>query len=220
MQLRRSKGLCFNCDERFHTGHRCKHRQFLLLLGDEDSDTHEDPLYALLAPNVPDPTQTPIPSTLLTPNQEPNPHPPPPSPPDSELFQLSLQAATGQPSPRTLRFTATIHNRRVTVLVDSGSSHNIIQPRITSFLHLPVQPLSSFTVMVGNGEHLHCTGICNDIPIVVNDHTFSISLYVLPIQGADVVLGVQWLQTLGPFVSDFTIPSMQFYPHDSLLTIT
>lgn len=50
--------------------------------------------------------------------------------------------------------------------------------------------------------------------------TYSTSLYVLPIQGADVVLGVQWLQTLGPFVSDFTIPSMKFYHNDSLLTIT
>ncbi|PNY00428.1 hypothetical protein L195_g023708, partial [Trifolium pratense] len=151
---------------------------------------------------------------------EPDPNPPQQSSPESELFQLSLQAATGHPSPRTLRFIATIHNHRVTVLVDSGSSHNIIQPRIASFLHLPIQPLSSFTVMVGNGEHLHCTGICSDVPIIVSNHTFNIPLYVLPIQGADVVLGVQWLQTLGPFVSDFTIPSMQFYHQDSLLTIT
>ncbi|MCH79303.1 transposon Tf2-1 polyprotein [Trifolium medium] len=74
--------------------------------------------------------------------------------------------------------------------------------------------------MVGNGEFLRCTGLCNEIPITVNKHTFSLSFYVLPIQGADVVLGVQWLQTLGPFVSDFTIPSMQFYHHNSLLTIT
>jgi hypothetical protein len=74
--------------------------------------------------------------------------------------------------------------------------------------------------MVGNGEHLHCTGLCNDVSVTVNKHTFNLSLYVLPIQGADVVLGVQWLQTLGPFVSDFTIPSMQFYHQDSLLTIT
>ncbi|CAJ2665277.1 unnamed protein product [Trifolium pratense] len=74
--------------------------------------------------------------------------------------------------------------------------------------------------MVGNGDFLHCTGLCADIPITVNKHTFNLSLYVLPIQGVDVVLGVQWLQTLGPFVSDFTIPSMQFYHQDSLLTIT
>ncbi|PNX55841.1 hypothetical protein L195_g049472, partial [Trifolium pratense] len=76
LQLRRSKGLCFNCDERFHTGHRCKHKQFLLLLGDEDSDPNADPIYAFLAPDTPDPAQTPIPSTLLPTHPEPDPNPP------------------------------------------------------------------------------------------------------------------------------------------------
>jgi hypothetical protein len=210
MQLRRSKGLCFNCDERFHKGHRCNPKQFLLLLID-DSISSDDPLYAMLASDYPQLSDTPAVSSLLqAPAETPSDPDPPPIPdsPDSELFQLSLQPATGHPSPRTLRFTATIHNHRVLVLVDSGSSHKIIQPRIATFLNLPIQPLSSFTVMVGNGEHLHCTGICNDIPVLINDHTFHTSLYVLPIQGADMVLGVQWLQTLGPFVSDFTIPSM------------
>jgi hypothetical protein len=218
MQLRRSKGLCFNCDERFHKGHRCN-PQFLLLLYPDEIDPTHDPLYALFTTDIPDPAQTPSPSSLLPTRPEPDPNPPP-TQTESELFHLSLQAATGQPSPRTLRFTASINNHSVTVLVDSGSSHNIIQPRIASFLNLPIQPLSAFTVMVGNGEHLHCTGLCNDVSVTVNKHTFNLSLYVLPIQGADVVLGVQWLQTLGPFVSDFTIPSMQFYHQDSLLTIT
>jgi len=39
---------------------------------------------------------------------------------------------------------------------------------------------------------------------------FPVSFYVLPIHGADVVLGVQWLSTLGPFLSDFKVPSIQF----------
>lgn len=130
--------------------------------------------------------------------------------PNLELFQLSLQAATGHPSPRTLRFTATVYGHKVIVLVDSGSSHNITQPRIASFLHLPIQLLSSFSVMVGNDDYLHCTDLCKDIPLLVAQHIFPICFYVLPIQGVDVVLGVQWLQTLGPFVSDFTIPSMSF----------
>lgn len=37
MQTRKAKGLCYNCDEKFHNGHRCKSRQFILLLSDEDS---------------------------------------------------------------------------------------------------------------------------------------------------------------------------------------
>jgi hypothetical protein len=219
MQLRRSKGLCFNCDDRFHKDHRCKPK-FLLMLGDAHSTIPINPIYAFLATEPPDPTSPPPPSDLLLP---PTAFPPEPTTPTSlepELFQLSLQAVTGQPSPRTLRFVATIHGHPLTILVDSGSSHNIIQPQIATFLRLPIQPMSSFTVMVGNGDHLNCTGLCVDTPLVVDDHTFTVSLYVLPIQGADVVLGVHWLQTLGPFVSDFTIPSMQFYHQDSLLTIT
>lgn len=74
--------------------------------------------------------------------------------------------------------------------------------------------------MGGNSEHLQCIGICLDTPIKIHDHTFDTPLYVLPIQGVDVVLGVQWLQTLGPFVSDFTIPSMRFSHNDQLITIT
>jgi hypothetical protein len=147
MKLRRDKGLCFNYNDRFHKGHRCKDKQFMLLLGDANSDPQPDPLYTYLAPYIPDPAQTPSPSSLLSiPAPDLNPPPPtPPDSPDSELFQLSLQVATGQPSPRTLRFTATILNHSVTILVDSGSSHNIIQPRIASFLHLPIQTLVFFS---------------------------------------------------------------------------
>ncbi|MCI43609.1 hypothetical protein A2U01_0064847, partial [Trifolium medium] len=35
---RRSKGLCFNCDEKFHLGHRCAKKQFLLLLMDDPDE--------------------------------------------------------------------------------------------------------------------------------------------------------------------------------------
>jgi len=55
---RRAKGLCFNCDERFIPGHRCKTPQFLLLLIDEDPppddnpNPHEDILF------ITDPTDT------------------------------------------------------------------------------------------------------------------------------------------------------------------
>ena len=83
-----------------------------------------------------------------------------------------------QPSPRTLRFYARINGHYVSVLVDIGSSHNIIQPRVATFLRLPTQNLPSFTVMVGNGAHLKCDGLCTDVPLTVAEHCFVVSLYV------------------------------------------
>lgn len=73
--------------------------------------------------------------------------------------------------------------------------------------------------MVGNGAQLQCTGYCTEVPFMIDQHTFHISFYLLPIHGDDIILGVQWLQTLGPFVSDFTIPSMQFYYQGSMVTL-
>ena len=42
MQRRRAQGLCFNCDEKFSSGHRCKGPQLLLLEGNFDAEAEED----------------------------------------------------------------------------------------------------------------------------------------------------------------------------------
>lgn len=41
LQNRRARGLCFNCDEHFIPGHRCKPTQFLLLLTNEEDNSIE-----------------------------------------------------------------------------------------------------------------------------------------------------------------------------------
>ena len=41
MQRRRAQGLCFNCDERFTSGHRCRQPQLLLLESMEEDPKTE-----------------------------------------------------------------------------------------------------------------------------------------------------------------------------------
>ncbi|KAK4389794.1 hypothetical protein Sango_2316400 [Sesamum angolense] len=138
----------------------------------------------------------------------------------SELFQLSLDALSGSPSPRTLRLRGSVCSFPVTILVDSGSSHNIIQPRIAHHLRLALQPLAPFDVLVGNGDALCCSGFCLSVSLVLQGHSFTVPLYVIPIHGADLVLGVPWLQSFGPFLSDFSVPSMHFCHQNTLVTFT
>lgn len=74
----------------------------------------------------------------------PPPEPPPiptgplPNPPDTDptQFQLSSTASFGGSAPQTLWIVGTISGHLVTVLIDTGSSHNIIQPRLAAFLQL------------------------------------------------------------------------------------
>lgn len=96
------------------------------------------------------------------------------------------------------------------MLVDLESTHNVLQPRGAEFLQLPVLSIPSFSVIVGNGESINCQGRSPNVPVRLCNQKFSIPFLVLPIEGADLVLGVQWLSTLGPIIADFSVPSMKF----------
>ena len=73
--------------------------------------------------------------------------------------------------------------------------------------------------MVGNGAFIKCQGICPLVDISLQNSTFTIPFYLLPIEGADVVLGVEWLSTLGSIQADFSIPSIQFTHNNQHITL-
>ncbi|XP_076944632.1 uncharacterized protein LOC143615379 [Bidens hawaiensis] len=103
IQQRRKEGLCFRCPARYFPGHTCSSPQFLLIVDHGDSETSE-----------PDPP--PDSTDLSTPT----------------FMSLSPAAFFGMSSPQTLRLTGFILGKPVTVLVDCGSTHNIMQPRIAT----------------------------------------------------------------------------------------
>ncbi|GJT16234.1 reverse transcriptase [Tanacetum coccineum] len=196
MAARREKGLCFNCDEIFSPGHRCKSKQFLCLLVEEqlleeqaspsaiESTEPTDPILA--APNPPSFDE----SVIY------------PSPVDT-LPAISLHAFTGQFVPRTLKVAGLINGHSVVALIDGGSTHNFIQTRLAKHLGLTIQPSPHLQVTVGNGDTVGCVGLAPQQQINLGHKPFVIDLFLLPIYGADIVLGVEWLATLGPIVFDY-----------------
>lgn len=65
-------------------------------------------------------------------------------------------------------------------------------------------------VVVANGERVKSKGLCRQVPLKVNQHCFLVDLYILPLNEFDVVLGVNWLQTLGSILWDFKTMKMAF----------
>ncbi|CAA0822816.1 Unknown protein, partial [Striga hermonthica] len=92
---------------------------------------------------------------------------------------------------------AWVKDRRVTVLVDNGSSHNFINADLSQKLNLPTTKIEPFEVRVTNGERLQCTESFRKVPIKFQGVTVKVDLYALPLVGPGVVLGVQWLKGLG-----------------------
>lgn len=180
LQARREKGLCYNCDERFVSGHRCKRQFHLLVAIPETVETPEDTLTQLL---LTAPPQT-LPETQTQSLSDPVPNP------DPQQTQISLHALLGHPIPRTLRVLGHIAKAQVVVLVDGGSTNNFIQERVAKKLGLSLQPAHTFQVLVVNGEELQCSMICQQVCLVLGPHKFWVDLFVVPLRGAELVLGV------------------------------
>ncbi|XP_021997556.1 uncharacterized protein LOC110894637 [Helianthus annuus] len=192
LQKRCAEGLCYRCPERYFPGHKCNPPQFLIILDNEEHPDHTttDQIDQLLSEQPP------------------------------ELLILSTAAYFGLHSPKTLRVTGRINGHNVNVLVDSGSTHNILHPRLAAFLQLTTNEVLPFSVMVGNGEHLQCKGYIPNVSLTLNKQVFQVPLYVLPIEGADVVLGMEWLGSLAPVTADFSIPTITFVKDDHPFILT
>lgn len=184
LTLWRERGFCFNCDEKFHRGHKCASKAFLLI-GD-DEEPFED----------------------AAPSLEPSPYPPDPT--DPLQAQISLHTLSGHLAPETLRLVGQVALLPVMILVDRGSTHNFIQESVVKQLGLSPCQTAPLWVMVGNGHTLDCHLLCEATMITILDITFCVDLHVLPLCGANLVLGVQWLKSLGPVLTDYNKLSMKF----------
>jgi hypothetical protein len=102
----------------------------------------------------------------------------------------------------------------ITTLVDFGSTHSFISTEATCDLHLELVFHPSLQVTVANGDKVASTGICHNIKFFIDMEAFIMDFFVIPLVGYEMVLGVQWLRTLGPIFWDFTNARMSYKRDD------
>lgn len=158
-----------------------------------------------------------------SPHSEPEPEPPDStSPPDTTAdasHHLSFNALKGSSHIGNLRFQGSIQGTPLQILLDSGSSDNFLQPRLAQFLRLPIEPTPNFRVLVGNGNSLTAEGYISNLVVQIQGNSLQLPVYLLPIAGADLVLGAAWLATLGPHIADYSALSLKFYLGNTFVTL-
>lgn len=77
------------------------------------------------------------------------------------------------------------------MLIDSGSMHNFIQESVVEHLGYVMEPLPAFKVFIESGEHLVCKDVYRQVGIAIQNTTVTEDLFVLPMGGANIVLGIQ-----------------------------
>ena len=89
------------------------------------------------------------------------------------------------------------------MLIDSGCTHNFINKKLATLLNCFIYPTTKFQVLIANGGIVSCLGKCHSIKLSMGDYQLDIPMYVISMGGADIVLGVQWLTTLGTIEMNF-----------------
>ncbi|KAH9703698.1 hypothetical protein KPL70_011188 [Citrus sinensis] len=187
---KREKGLCYNCDQKYSANHHYRSK-FFILMGTDD-DENEDTMKLAMAEPFKEMVTTDI---------------------------SSLNALAGQVNPHSLRLIGKVGNHCFQVLINSGSTHNFIKHVLAERLGLPIQPTTHFRVYIGNGDFLVCQLYCPQVALTMQDYAFTLDLFVLPIEGSDVILGIQWLQRLERVSHDYAAMTMNFYWDGKLVSL-
>ncbi|KAL4334964.1 hypothetical protein GQ457_07G040680 [Hibiscus cannabinus] len=189
LEEKKRKGLCFWCPAKYTPGHKCTRSQLyqLLMEGNEGEGELEEfvDCEEKLDVDVQDTS-------------------------GAEIHVLSLQAMWGSTGYETMRILVTIQKRQLVALIDSGSTHNFLSLGVVKASGLVVEKRHQLKVTIADGSSIHTQGICREVQWESQGHFFHTDFLVLPLKGCDIVLGVQWLASLGSIQWDFSTLNMNF----------
>jgi hypothetical protein len=183
LEERKEKGLCFNSDSKYSKGHKCGEKKLFYIDCEEEEEEEQEPSQ--------DENVEAISSEELTPT-------------------ISCNALAGISTPQTLNIEGYTKNKKVIVLIDSGSTHNFIHYKLAKALNCFVYLAPEFQVMIADGGTINCSGKCNKINLTMGEYVMNIPMISIPMGGANVVLGIQWLQSLGTMAFNFQEIFMKF----------
>ncbi|GKA65822.1 reverse transcriptase, partial [Tanacetum coccineum] len=180
-QDKRAQNLCFYCDQKYAPGHKCAGQLFsLILVPQEEEDCFED--------------------CLEEENMEVS----------QELPQISLHAMNGVQNYRTLRVRGTVGKHIIHILVDCESTHNFVDIAVAKKLGCHIKSICPLSVTVGDGYKVATTSECKQFNWQLQGVNFCSDVMLLPLVGCEMILGIQWLSTLGDIKCNFKELRMEF----------
>jgi hypothetical protein len=79
---------------------------------------------------------------------------------------------------------------------------------------LQTEEFEGFDVAVADGHTVECLDRVPDLEIKLGNYTVRDTFYVVDLSNTDVVLGVQWMITLGKITTNYQTLEMGFRDHD------
>ncbi|XP_075670497.1 uncharacterized protein LOC142640323 [Castanea sativa] len=81
--------------------------------------------------------------------------------------KITLYALLGSPSPGTMRIQGKINRHCLVILIDTGSTHNVVDAAMVSVLQLPLDHFVTFEVKAANGASIRTQDVCSNVKVTM-----------------------------------------------------
>lgn len=100
-----------------------------------------------------------------------------------------MHVINGTLAPQKMLILGTLQHCQLTILIDSGSTHIFIDPRIIKKANVTIQSDAVFEVMVANGDWLKGNIRCIGILIQSRGISIKTNSHLLNVEGCEAMLG-------------------------------
>jgi hypothetical protein len=129
---------------------------------------------------------------------------------DDDEVTYTIHALAGYSNPQTMKVNGFLKHQQVTILIDIDSTNNFLDESIAQNFSIPTEDCEPFEVTMADGGTLTCKSKCSNVKLAVQDLVLRADLYLLPLCDYMVVLGIEWLRTLGDVLWNFSKLTMKF----------
>jgi hypothetical protein len=124
--------------------------------------------------------------------------------------KATLASISGVPKYNTFRMRGVLQGQKVSMLIDGGASHNFIDSALLQRRHIPTVEFVGFKVEVAGGNTMPCNKYIPGMKLTLGRHDLVQDVYVMDLPDTNIILGVQWLSTLGPITTNYKTMEMSF----------
>lgn len=133
--------------------------------------------------------------------------------------ELSLKSVVRLVTPGTMKLKGKVGKQSVTILIDCGAIHNFIAIGLVHKLGLPVIATTNYGVILGSQEFIRGKGICKRIVLEMQGLTMVEDFLVVILGGIEVILGIQWSDSLGSMEVNWKLLIMRFKMGNIVMTL-
>jgi len=98
-----------------------------------------------------------------------------------------------------MRVTGYVNKQPLHILLDNGSTHNILDIQITKKFGCLIEERDPLLVIVADGNKIKISSVVKKFVWRIQQTTFTYDVLLIPLGCCDLVLGVEWL-VLGDYV--------------------